>query len=149
MFSRKEREKLGSPLPDKWISEVSSLFKDVYGVELSRHSRRFFIAALAYPDELWAAFSLVPHGSGGLPVTYAVSVDLGPQSEPKKVLDSLLDGAGVFFDGYFGADGGESGGYEPDWIEAEHRGRRFFYRVTREDVALSLQAEALLNKAGS
>ena len=129
VLSRKEQTRLGCPLPEEWIVEVTSLLKEVYGEELSRGSKSFFVAALTYPDELWAAFSFVSEGGGeALPVTYAASVDLEPRSESRRILRSLLDSAGVFFDAYF-AGSEDFGGYDPRWIEADSEGQRFFFTV--------------------
>jgi hypothetical protein len=79
------------------------------------------------------------------PVSYIMSMDLDEKNQdPEKYLDTLIDSMGVFFDSYFAdADWND---YISNWTEATYKDLKFFYKVSRENVALTIQAEALLNQ---
>ena len=59
MLSRKEQDKLGYPLPEKWTKKVASLLTDTYEAKLAEYSKTFFVAGFTYPNELWVGFSLI------------------------------------------------------------------------------------------
>ena len=143
MFSRKNSLGQGTPLPRAWIEDTESLLLDAYAQYLKEFGKAFFVMGRTYPNELWAAFCLLPKDSDGLPVTYSVSSDLQRDSHSKKILSSLLDSAGMFFDSYF-ANPRDWSDYNPHWSKVALNGEEFFSCITRENFKLSAQAEKLL-----
>lgn len=73
-----------------------------------------------------------------------ISMDLEEKEDPQKYLDTLIDSIGIFFDQYF-ADANWND-YQANWEEAEYKKLKFFYKISRENMALSIQAEQLLNQ---
>ena len=64
-------------------------------------------------------------------------------------MNTMFDSAGVFFDSYFATEENIDeiwDDYVLDWEETEFGSDKLFYKVTRENVGLSMQADALLNE---
>lgn len=145
MISRKEHERLGIILPETWREKVESLLYNTYQEHCDADKKEFQVHAITWPDELLFTVSyLAPEKTEIIPVTYVMSLDLKEGENPEKHLDTLVDSIGIFFDSYFAtADWSD---YLANWDEAEYKKLKFFYRVSRENVALTIKAEQLLNQ---
>ena len=145
MLSRKEQERLGIILPDKWRQKVESVLYNVYQKNCDADKKEFQVYAITYPNELLlTAGYFNPERLDEAPVTYMISMDLNEQEDPNQYLDTLIDSIGLFFDGYFAdADWND---YQAHWEEGEYKKLKFHYKVSRENMALSIQAEQLLNQ---
>ena len=151
MLSRKEQEKPGIILPEKWREKVESVLYNVYQDQCDNMKKTFQVHGITYPNEFYLAVGLLNQEQLEVaPVSYIISMDLTENSkgekeqDPEKYLDTLIDSMGVFFDSYFAeADWND---YISNWTEATYKDLKFFYKVSRENVALSIQAEALLNQ---
>ncbi|MCF8059464.1 MAG: hypothetical protein K9K67_09220 [Bacteriovoracaceae bacterium] len=146
MLSRKEQLKPGSILPAKWAEKVESVLYGVYKDQCVQQNKTFQVHGLTYPDELFLAVGLFnPKELLMAPVTYVISMDLDDKNQdPGKYLDTLIDSMGIFFDSYF-ADS-DWNDYISNWTEAKYKDLEFQYKVSRENIALSIKAEALLNQ---
>lgn len=145
MLARKEQTKPGILLPDKWRDKVESVLYSVYQAQCDQIQKNFQVHGLTYPDELYLAVGILnPEKLEVAPVTYIASLDLEKDQDPEKFLDTLIDSLGVFFDSYFkDIDWND---YVANWTEASYKDLKFFYKISRENVALSIQAEILLNQ---
>jgi len=146
LLSRKEQIKPGALLPAKWGEKVESVLFGVYKEQCDHQKKAFQVHGLTYPNELFLAVGLVnPEKLEMAPITYVISMDLDEKNqEPEKYLDTLIDSMGIFFDSYFAdADWND---YVSNWTEAKYKELNFHYKVSRENIALSIQAEALLNQ---
>jgi hypothetical protein len=145
MLSRKNQEKPGVALPLKWCDQASATLYSTYESFIDEQDRQFQFHGFTYPDEVLMAASLISHTNEfDIPITYMVSVDLHEDQQTEKLLGLLLDSMGIFFDNYFQDQDGSH--YEANWTEAEFQKQTFHYKVTRENVALSIKAEQLLNQ---
>lgn len=146
MLSRKEQDKPGILFPEHWRKKVEDILYSVYSEKCEALGKAFQVHGLTYPDELFLAVGLVEKDNlEAAPVTYVVSLDLKEdEKNHEKNIETLVDSMGVFFDGYF-ADP-EWDDYFSNWTEATFQKLDFFYKVSRENVALTIQAEALLNQ---
>ncbi len=144
MFSRINPMNQGTLLPRDWVEDIESLLEESYEKNLRDTEKVFFVMGRTYPNELWAAFCLLPRDNKGLPVTYNVSIEVQEEFHSKKILSSLFDSAGMFFDSYF-ANVKNWNDYNPNWSRTATDGVEFFYCVTRENLKLSAQAESLLS----
>ena len=64
-------------------------------------------------------------------------------------MDNMFDCAGVFFDQYFAKEENIDeiwDDYNLDWDETEFNKEKLFYKVTRENIGLSMEANALLGE---
>lgn len=148
MHNRKNNDKRGSGLPETWVSEVRSTFNKTYAPECQKQKKSFDVHAESHPDEVIIAVSFLdPEHPETIPVTYMVSADLGGKAPAQKMLDALVDSAGVFFDQYFSAP--DWNDFFSEWTEGEVRGIEFHYVVNRENVRLSHMADDLLAGNGN
>ena len=142
MFARLSHEKPGTPLPQKWIDKVTELIGEVYKEPLASGSWEVFIWGKAWDKEILCTFGLVKaKRPEALPITLIVSQDIHEKTEIKDVLEGLIDFAGEFFDSYFAT--GECD-YSAVWQETTFKNGLFYRKTTRENVAHSLAADALL-----
>jgi hypothetical protein len=143
MFSRKEQKQTPKYLPESWSQEVEGLLASSYEEQLEDERKSFYVFGLTYPDEfvLMATFADV-NDSSGIPVTYVASIDIGQNSDMANIVDAIVDSVGVFFDQVFSTD--DWSDYQAQWEETTFKGLDFYYRSTRENVALTLEANRLL-----
>lgn len=135
---------MGHPLPIKWCENAEKTLLSAYQEHVEHQNKHFQFHGFTYEDEIFVAASYLDTENLNIaPVTYLVSVDLDEKKNSDKILDLLLDSMGIFFDGYFGDQ--EWNDYVANWTEAEFKGQEFFYKVTRENIALTIEAEKLLN----
>jgi hypothetical protein len=145
LLSRKEQERLGIILPETWREKVESVLYGVYQQQCDHEKKEFQVYAITYPNELLLTASYYdPQLLEAAPVTYMISMDLNENENPDQYLDTLIDSIGIFFDSYFAdSDWNE---YQANWQEAEYKQLKFYYKISRENMALSIQAEQLLNQ---
>lgn len=58
----------------------------------------------------------------------------------------FVDLVGLFFDEIFATEDWSE--WEPNWQPVEWKGKNYYYKLTRENVSLSLEADRLLKEAG-
>lgn len=142
MLSRKSEERSPKTFPETWSKRITDVLHEVYQDKLQSSNRHFEALGLSYPKEFVLAISLVDDLGHAVPITYLASCDLLDQQNPKKIVDKLVDSAGIFFDEYFQADDWSE--YMVNWEKTTYRGVEFFYKVTREDVKATIMADSLL-----
>lgn len=148
MFSRLEQTVSPIFLPDSWSKEVKQALLSTYGDKCLSDDKTFEVYGLTYPNEAILIVSYVGLDPEVIPVTLFASCDLQTQNSSEEILDKLIDATGLFFDDYFAHNHDEEEWDEMniDWQEAEYRGLAFHYRVSRENIALTLEAEKLLTE---
>ncbi len=146
MLSRKEQETEGKSLPQFWLDALKEELDSIYLTDRKKENKEFFIWGEIYQDEFVLVASYVSKKNlGAIPVTYNISVDLGSNSDIEKIYHSVVDSISVFFDSYFHDHTSESwDGFHSEWIEAQVKTIPFFYRVTRENIELTIEANKLL-----
>ena len=64
---------------------------------------------------------------------------------PEEILNLLVDSIGFFFDNFFNLeDDPDESIYSSDWEESKVKDKAFHFKITRENIGLSLMADALL-----
>ena len=148
MLSRKEQPRPAKHLPDEWAQKVKASLLELYAEKAKEEGKTFQVHGLIYPDEIFLAVSYANFEDASCsPVTYAASADLNRADSGKnlkKRFDLLIDSTGLFFEAVF--HGGSNDLYDSTWRKGELRRQTFYYRVTRENVALTLQANQLLGE---
>lgn len=147
MFNRVETSTLPLPLPAEWNEEFKRNLLKIYGDKCLKDDKTFEIYAYTFPEEVLLIVSYVGLDQHVIPTTLFLSTDLKLNSKPEKSLDTLCDSVGVFFDHYFGnqTDDEEFEEYVYEWTEEDMSGTTIYYKITRENIALSLEADRLLN----
>lgn len=146
MFQRIDTDIAAIELPEKWRQELKQSLLNVYGDQCLKGDKTFDVYGFTYPNELLIIVSFVGMDPTIIPITLFLSADLNHKSDPKKLFDSLLDNIAIFFDQYFqNVNNEEWDEFVYEWQEEEVNRQTFYYKVTRENIALSLEAERLLN----
>jgi hypothetical protein len=150
MLARKEQESLGKEFPKEWISEVENLLKATYMEEYKDDPRTFSVWGFTYPDEMLLIVSFADnHGTTTSPITLFISVDMDEKTKVKPILSKLLDASGVFFDEVFSSKKQEDPDlYQAHWQEGENNKLKFYFKVSRENIHLSMEATRLLADSG-
>lgn len=146
MFSRKNQESPGKAIPLEWQKDVQKLLETTFSVELGKIPYYFDTYGKIYQDELLMVASLTPNNPNFGPVSCFVSIDNPTEKTVKKFLDLMVDFIGDFFETYFQSE--DWNDYAPRWQEIEYNGEDIHYKVTRENLSLSMKAEELLNGSG-
>lgn len=150
MFSRLDHEVSPVLFPKEWSENVKTTLLSIYGDKCIKEDRTFDIFTFSYPTELLLIVSYTSLDKLIAPVTLFLSSNLEEKKDPKKTMDNLFDAVGVFFDSYFGAKRDDDAEiwdeFIYEWQETDFSKQQIFYKVTRENIALSLEAESILLK---
>ncbi len=145
MLSRKEQNSQAIALPEEWTKKVCALLNEVYQSNCKAEEKVFEVYGSTYPNEFLLIATLVNTADESVSsVSYFISVDLEENTKPEKLLNDLVDSIGAFFDVYFATKDWDD--YQAEWLEAEFKGHKFFYKISRENIALHVMADKLLNQ---
>ncbi|MBI2521932.1 MAG: hypothetical protein HYV97_16065 [Bdellovibrio sp.] len=146
MLSRYQRNSEHTrSLPNEWVEKFQHALQEQYSSDLSLTHRKFELFTELYANELCFGLCLVSENDGSssdLPMTYIVSADLTDKTDPLSLLDRLVDSAEIFFDQFFANETAME--YSVTWQTSELRGLKFYYKISRENLALTQKANALL-----
>ena len=149
MLARKNKsQKNANPLPQEWVEALNRLINETYSKECKQNGRYFDVFGQAYPDELLRAVSyLSEKDEYSSPITCFLSCEKDHMSSEEKfkaTQKNFIDLVGLFFDEIFADD--EWSEFEPNWQEVSHKGETYFYKITRENINLTLEADRLLGE---
>ncbi|MAW07869.1 MAG: hypothetical protein CME61_06250 [Halobacteriovoraceae bacterium] len=143
MFSRFNEELKGSPVPSTWIMELEDLLNSTYEGQLKLFEKRIKVFGELHPKEIAMAFSIMSRATDCTDaITLMVSGDLNEKDDPKKTLDHILNSSSEFFDLIFNDQGQDE--FQPNWVKTDLKKGNFFFKITRENVELTLLANKLL-----
>ena len=147
MFSRLDHDTKAVLFPKDWADGLKQILLNIYGDKCIKDEKTFEIFGFSYPNEVLLIISYVGLDKFETPVTLFLSSDLDLKTATDKIMDTMFDSAGVFFDSYFAAEENEDeiwDDYVLDWQDAEFGSDKIFYKVTRENVMLTMEADLLL-----
>jgi hypothetical protein len=145
MLSRKEHEQKATHLPEEWRKKVRELLNSTYGNKFDKEQCEFAVFGMTFTSEVVLAVSLVnKNDDNAAPVTYHVSTDLDEKTKADKVMDNLVDSVGLFFDNYF--EDLNWNDFFSKWEETDFKGIKIHYKITRENVGLTLLADQILEE---
>lgn len=150
MFSRLDHETLPVIFPKDWAEGLKQILLNIYGDKCLKHDSSFEVYGFSYPAEALMIVSFVGLDKFKTPVTLFLSSDLNEKTKTDEVINDMFDSVGVFFDSYFANCGDDTDEiwdeYILDWEEAEFSSLKFFCKVTRENIGLTIEADRLLNE---
>ena len=150
MLARKPTSTAGKLLPREWTTSVSDLLNGTYAIECQGRDRVFDVYGQAFPDELLVIVSFIAvKNSTEAPITCFLSSDavaLSTPQELKKTQDTFIEIAGQFFDEIFANS--NWGEWEPNWQEVQYDNQAYHFKLSRENIALTTEADKLLREAG-
>ncbi len=147
MFSRLDHETKAVLFPKDWADGLKQILLNIYGERCIKDEKTFEVFGFSYPNEVLLIISYVGLDKFESPVTLFLSSDLSLKTASDKIMDTMFDSAGVFFDSYFATEENEDeiwDDYVLDWQDAEFGSDKIFYKVTRENVMLTMEANLIL-----
>ena len=148
MLARKKTSKKGKNLPQDWLESLSRLMNESYKRECSQNGRYFDVYGQVFEEELLLVISYLSEKDEYLsPVTLFLSSEpdqIANEDKVKETQDSFIELVGLFFDEIFADE--EWNDFEPVWQEVTHKHQNYFYKLTRENINLTLEADKLLGE---
>lgn len=149
MFSRLDHDIPAVLFPKDWAESLKQILLNIYGDKCLKDDKTFEVYGFSYPNEVLMIVSYVGLDKNILPLTLFVSSDLTNETKTDEIQDDMFDFAGVFLDEYFAKTehSDEDEIFEEfvlDWDEVEFNKKNFFVKVSRENIALTMAADALL-----
>ena len=149
MLSRKMTNQTPSIIPQSWLDEVNSVLNETYQQQCLSLSTEIETFGEIYTDELAVAFSLVyKHNKLGKAITLFTSTDINSESNPKEILDHILDSSSEFFDLILNDDLNNNNEeiYQSLWSQTKFEKDNFFYKISRENLITTMKANEFLKK---
>jgi hypothetical protein len=146
MLARKASSKSGKNLPQDWMEGLNRLLNDTYEKECKRYKRYFDVYGQIFQEELLVIVSwLTEQDEYTYPITCFLSCEADQMATEQKVKETqknFVDVTGLFFDEIFAdPDWNE---FEPVWQEVTYKNQNYFYKLSRENINLTLEANKLL-----
>lgn len=146
MLARNKTSKNGKSIPQDWAEGVARLMNETYQSECKQNGRYFDVFGQIYPEELLTVISyLSEKDEFTAPITVFLSCGPAHIANVEKVKETqknYIDIAGLLFDEIFSSDDWDE--FEPVWQDISHNGQTYFYKITRENVNATLEANKLL-----
>lgn len=146
MFARKPTSKNGQSIPQDWLESLSRLLNETYAKECKDQDRYFDVYGQIYSQELLLVVSWLSEKDAHVaPIACFLSCEpeqMNDESKVKATQQSFIDVLGLFFDEIFSDS--EWADYEPNWQEVTYKKENYFYKLTRENIALTIEANKLL-----
>jgi len=148
MLARLKTSKNGKTLPQDWLEGLSRLMNETYKTECKQNSRYFDVYGQVYQEELLLIISYLSEKDEYLaPVTLFLSSDpdqIANEEKVKETQNNFIDLVGLFFDEIF-ADA-DWNNFETNWQEVTHKNQNYWYKITRENINATLEANRLLGE---
>jgi hypothetical protein len=148
MLARLKTSIKGTNLPNDWREGFSLLLHDGYGKECDQQNRVFDVYGQIYSEEILIVVSCLSRTDASIaPIALFLSCDPEQMNNEQKVNEvqkNYIELAGLFFDQIFAiSDWSE---FEPSWQEVTHNNRTYYFKLSRENINLTLEANRLLGE---
>ncbi len=149
-FGRYEVDENSSrkPLPNEWTEELTRVLTESYHEQAAKDNKFFDVHGEIYEKEFVVIISYI-HLKDNLasPISIFISHDVVDDSKQfKLVLKNLVDLSGLILDDIFSQEAWSD--YNSQWTENNYKNNEFYYKITRENISLTIQAEEFLKKNG-
>jgi len=147
MFAKNHNNTNLRPLPQEWQASLVKTLNQIYDDKIKRDDSSFFVFGQIFDEEVLIIISYIYNDLSKSPKTIFISKelnDLGKSSQMniKKLFDNIVDFSGLILDEILlSTDWSE---YEINWQEYTFSQEKFYYKITRENVLLTLQAEKII-----
>ena len=144
MLSRNNSSTDGSKMPKDWLDNLSDFLNENYRDSLIAKNLVFKTFGEIHNNEICLGISLLnPNHEKSIPTTLILSSDIakGPNSENN--INKMIDFSGLIFDNYFLNN--DTIEYQPNWTSEQFKNLTIFYKITRENIDLTIEANKMLN----
>lgn len=148
MLARKKSSKNGKNIPQDWVESLARLLNETYKTECKKNDRYFDAYGQIYPEEILLIVSWLSEKEPNLaPIACFLSCDPDQMDSVEKVKETqknFIELSGLFFDEIFSSE--DWAEFEPLWQEVSHKNQNYFYKITRENINLTIEANKLLGE---
>ncbi|MCM2351815.1 MAG: hypothetical protein NDI69_17505 [Bacteriovoracaceae bacterium] len=149
MLARKNTSRNnGKIIPLDWAEGLNRLLNESYSKECKQNGRYFDVYGQIFPEELLVVVSYLSEKDEYLaPITCFLSCEpdqIATEEKVKETQQNYIDMIGLFFDEIFAEE--EWNEFEPNWQEVTHKHQNYFYKITRENINLTIEADKLLGE---
>lgn len=146
MLARNKKSTSGKVLPLDWSEGLARLMNETYKRECKEQGRYFDVYGQIYTEELLVIVSWLSEKDEYLaPITLFLTCEADQINSEKKVKETqenYIEIIGLFFDEIFASE--EWNEFEPAWQEVTHKHQNYWYKITRENINATLEANKLL-----
>lgn len=146
MLARQKTSRKGASLPVEWLESLSRLLNETYKKECKDTDRYFDVHGQIYPEELLLIVSYLSEKDPcSAPIALFLSCDpdqMASVDKVKSTQEDYIELAGLFFDEVLSSEDWNE--FEPNWQEVTHNNQNYFYKLTRENANLTIEANRLL-----
>lgn len=146
MLARKTSSKVGKNIPQDWAESLSRLLNETYKKNNTENDRFFDVYGQIYPGEMLIIVSwLAEKDQFAAPITCFISCEaehIQTVDQVKKTQSNYIDLVGMFFDEIF--NDSEWNEFEPLWQEVSYKQENYFFKISRENINLTIEADKLL-----
>jgi hypothetical protein len=144
MFSRLMHDSKGLSIPKDTQSEFTALLNINFKDSFKTDDQKFEVMGQIYENEVVLATCLYDEETPTINcLTCFLSADIKSGSEAKTHFENLMDLTGIFFDEVFNSTDWDE--FVPTWQEHEFNKNTYFYKISRENLYLTTQADLLLD----
>ncbi|MBT3981428.1 MAG: hypothetical protein HOE90_08745 [Bacteriovoracaceae bacterium] len=145
-LARKTQEVGGTHLPAQWKDQVTQVLELTYETGLASKNSCFDVFGVSFDNEILVVLSVINKEKVEiLPTTLFLSADMeDSEKNLQKTLAALTDASGVFFDAFFEQEHYDD--YITNWAPEKFKELDFFYKISRENISLTLIANELLKE---
>lgn len=146
MFGRFDEETTYSYMPSEWQENLIKILTNTYADQIEKNEKLFDVIGLIYDKEFVVIVSYIDQKDYSVaPISLFISHDhISDVAKMSQTLDRLADFVGEVFDDIFSTE--DWNDYLDIWTENKYRDHLFHYKITRENVTLTLQANELLKE---
>jgi hypothetical protein len=145
MYSRDLTNEKYVLIPGEDLSRFKKAVEETYEANFIQRGLDFELYGFLFPKEFVLNLCMFnPKDLNLSPTSFFCSVELKDEKPSDKILTTVVDFLGVFLDDFFQHEDWED--YFQKWESEKFKDLDLHYRITRENVILSLKAEALLNQ---
>jgi hypothetical protein len=146
MFSRKNEDISGKDIPAEWKESFLALLNETFEKNIQMDKKEFDLYGQIFDDELLVMTTYYnPKISSESSTSVFISIDLEKKdpNKLKKVIDGMVDLTGAIYDDIFSST--EFSDFSGLWLETIHEKQTYFYKISRENIKLTLEANKLLD----
>jgi hypothetical protein len=146
MLARNKNSKNGKAVPTDWLEGLSRLLNETYKSECKDSGRFFDVYGQIYSEELLLVVSWLSEKDEYIsPISVFLSCDADQMNTEKKVKETqenYIELSGLFFDEIFANKDWDE--FVAVWQEVTHKNQNYWYKITRENINATLEANKLL-----
>ncbi len=146
MLARNKKSRNGKVIPQSWSEGVARLMNESYKSECKKQARYFDVYGQIYTEELLVIASwLSEKDQYASPITLFLTCEaeqINSEKKVKETQENYIDLIGLYFDEIFSSDDWDN--FEPNWQEVTHKNQTYWYKITRENINATLEANKLL-----